>query len=103
MVSIYCFTYVIVSLSSLSVAITWLLFTEQDHKLHEPTSLFEHFFIVGLHSYANVEVIEHAFAKRKTWESEVAKSEILDLHKLHYHGHPPPMEPEVVGLIGTFY
>ncbi|XP_008804739.2 uncharacterized protein LOC103717932 isoform X1 [Phoenix dactylifera] len=62
----------------------------------EPSSLFEHFFIVGLHSYANVEAIEDAFAKRKKWESEVANSEILDLRKLQYHGCMPTLEPQIL-------
>ncbi|MQL71321.1 hypothetical protein Taro_003630 [Colocasia esculenta] len=62
----------------------------------EPVSLFEHFFIVGLHSCANMEPIEDAFAKRKTWESEVAKSEIFDLRKLQYHGRLPILEPQVL-------
>ncbi|XP_020084630.1 uncharacterized protein LOC109707627 isoform X4 [Ananas comosus] len=69
----------------------------RDHKQHEePTSLYEHFFIVGLHSYANVEVIEDAFAKRKAWESDVAKSEILDLRKIQYHGRMPSLEPQIL-------
>ncbi|THU56222.1 hypothetical protein C4D60_Mb11t15020 [Musa balbisiana] len=69
----------------------------RDHMQHnEPSSLYEHFFIVGLHSYANVEAIEEAFAKRKTWESEVAKSEILDLRKLQYHGCIPTLEPQIL-------
>ena len=52
----------------------------------ETASLFEHFFVVGLHSYANVGVIEDAFAKKKAWESNVAHSEIVDLRKIQYHG-----------------
>ncbi|KAJ1298817.1 hypothetical protein BS78_01G482700 [Paspalum vaginatum] len=62
----------------------------------EPTSLFENFFVVGLHSYANVGVIEDAFAKKKAWESNVARSEIVDLRKMHYHGHIPSMEPQIL-------
>ncbi|KAI4965197.1 hypothetical protein ZWY2020_055254 [Hordeum vulgare] len=31
------------------------------NQFKEPSSLFEHFFVVGLHSYANVAVIEDAF------------------------------------------
>ncbi|WOL10660.1 hypothetical protein Cni_G19419 [Canna indica] len=69
----------------------------RDHRQNkEPTSLYEHFFIVGLHSYANVEAVEDAFAKRKTWESEVAKSEILDLRKLQYHASIPTLEPQIL-------
>ncbi|XP_006854448.2 uncharacterized protein LOC18444210 isoform X2 [Amborella trichopoda] len=65
----------------------------------EPTSLFEHFVIVGLHSNANVEATEDAFARRKTWESEMAKSEIIDLRnaKLQYRGPPlPALEPQIL-------
>ncbi|KAF0913729.1 hypothetical protein E2562_024610, partial [Oryza meyeriana var. granulata] len=62
----------------------------------EPTTLFEHFFVVGLHSYANVGVIEDAFAKKKAWESNVAHSEIVDLRKIQYHGLIPTMEPQIL-------
>ncbi|XP_058101310.1 uncharacterized protein LOC131245702 isoform X2 [Magnolia sinica] len=74
------------------------LHSQVDHKQYkEPTSLFEQFFIVGLHSDANVEAIEDAFAKRKTWESEIAKSEILDLRKLHHRSPPlPTLEPQIL-------
>ncbi|ONK57292.1 uncharacterized protein A4U43_C10F18570 [Asparagus officinalis] len=69
----------------------------KDHKQHkEPTSLFEHFFIVGLSSYANVEAVEDAFARRKTWESEVAKSEILDLRKIQRQARMPTLEPQIL-------
>ncbi|KAF3791931.1 DENN domain-containing protein [Nymphaea thermarum] len=63
----------------------------------EPSSLFEHFVIVGLHSNANFEATEDAFAKRKIWESEVAKSEILDIRKLPHRGPPVPiLEPQIL-------
>ncbi|KAL6645514.1 hypothetical protein ACP70R_017122 [Stipagrostis hirtigluma subsp. patula] len=62
----------------------------------EPTSLYEHFFVVGLHSYANVGVIEDAFAKKKAWESNVARSEVVDLRKIQYHGPIPTMEPQIL-------
>ncbi|XP_039132612.1 uncharacterized protein LOC120269339 isoform X1 [Dioscorea cayenensis subsp. rotundata] len=69
----------------------------RDSRHHEePTSLFEHFLIVGLHSCANVQVIEDAFARRKNWESEAANSEIFDLRKIEYHGHPPALEPQIL-------
>lgn len=61
----------------------------------EPISLFEHFFIVGLHSCSNLEAIEDTFAKRKTWEAEMEKSEIFDPRKLPYRGRPPLLEPQV--------
>ncbi|XP_062216805.1 uncharacterized protein LOC133916923 isoform X2 [Phragmites australis] len=69
----------------------------QGHKQYrEPTSLFEHFFVVGLHSYANVRVIEDAFAKKKAWESNVARSEIVDLRRIQSHGPMPSMEPQIL-------
>ncbi|XP_010264819.1 PREDICTED: uncharacterized protein LOC104602732 isoform X2 [Nelumbo nucifera] len=62
----------------------------------EPTSLFEHFVIVGLHPDANLEAVENAFAKRKTWELEMAKSEI-DLKMLQYRGPSiPTLEPQIL-------
>eukprot|EP00268_Persea_americana_P039413 TRINITY_DN389_c1_g1_i4.p1 TRINITY_DN389_c1_g1~~TRINITY_DN389_c1_g1_i4.p1 ORF type:complete len:803 (+),score=145.03 TRINITY_DN389_c1_g1_i4:716-3124(+) len=74
------------------------LHSSLDRKQHkEPTSLIEQFFIVGLHSDANLEVIEDAFAQRKIWESEMAKSEIQDLRKLQYRGPPlPTLEPQIL-------
>jgi len=64
------------------------------NQFKEPSSLFEHFFVVGLHSYANVAVIEDAFAKNKAWKSNVACSEVVDLSKIQYHGPIPTMEPQ---------
>ncbi|VAH97876.1 unnamed protein product [Triticum turgidum subsp. durum] len=66
------------------------------NQFKEPSSLFEHFFVVGLHFYANVAVIEDAFAKRKAWESNVACSEVVDLNKIQYHGPIPTMEPQIL-------
>ena len=64
----------------------------QDHKNYkEPTSLFEHFIIVGLHPDANLEVVEDAFAKRKRWELQVAQSELLDKQGKTI----PTLEPQV--------
>ncbi|XP_037423140.1 uncharacterized protein LOC119287661 [Triticum dicoccoides] len=70
--------------------------TKDQNQFKEPSSLFEHFFVVGLHSYANVAVIEDAFAKRKAWESKVACSEVVDLNKIQYHGPIPTMEPQIL-------
>lgn len=65
----------------------------QDHKNYkEPTSLFEHFIIVGLHPDANLEVVEDAFSKRKRWELQVAQSELLDKQGKTI----PTLEPQVV-------
>jgi hypothetical protein len=63
-----------------------MFMTLQDQKqFKEPASLFEHFFVVGLHSYANVTVIEDAFAKKKA----------VDIRQDQYHGPIPTMEPQV--------
>ncbi|KAJ4968036.1 hypothetical protein NE237_014737 [Protea cynaroides] len=63
----------------------------------EPTSLFEHFLIVGLHSDANLEGVEDAFAKRKIWELEMAKSEIMDLKMIQHRGPPiPTFDPQIL-------
>lgn len=69
----------------------------QDHKQQmEPTSLFEQFFIVGLHPDANIVATEDAFTRGNTCESNVAKSEILDFRNLQCQGPSlPPLEPQV--------
>ncbi|KAH7836510.1 hypothetical protein Vadar_002237 [Vaccinium darrowii] len=51
-------------------------------KYKEPTSLFEHFIIVGIHPDANLEIVEDAFAKRKKWEVQMEKYEMIDVKLL---------------------
>ncbi|KAF3328150.1 DENN domain-containing protein 5B [Carex littledalei] len=65
-------------------------------QLKEPTSLFEHLLVVGLHSCANVEAIEDAFVKRKAWENGVVKSDVLDLRNIQYHAAIPTLEPQIL-------
>ncbi|XP_062148406.1 uncharacterized protein LOC133857238 isoform X1 [Alnus glutinosa] len=66
-------------------------------KYKEPTSLFEHFIIAGLHPDANLEVVEDAFATRKKWELEMANSEILDVKMLQHRGPSiPTLEPQIL-------
>ncbi|KAK1559708.1 hypothetical protein Q3G72_017478 [Acer saccharum] len=69
-----------------------------DHiKYKEPTSLFEHFIVAGLHPDANLESVEDAFARRKKWESEMTKSEVLDVRMLQHRGPPvPTLEPQIL-------
>lgn len=51
---------------------------------------------MGIHPDANLEVVEEAFAKRKKWEFEMEKSEILDSKMLQYRGASnPTLEPQV--------
>ncbi|KAK3007564.1 hypothetical protein RJ639_014410 [Escallonia herrerae] len=56
----------------------------------EPTSLFEHFIIAGLHPDTNLEVVEDAFARRKNWELQVENSGDKDTRLLQYQGPSLP-------------
>ncbi|KAJ6403655.1 hypothetical protein OIU84_011957 [Salix udensis] len=51
-------------------------------KYKEPTSLFEHFIVAGLHPDANLEKVEDAFAREKKWESDMEKSDLLDFKSM---------------------
>ncbi|CAI9107530.1 OLC1v1006903C1 [Oldenlandia corymbosa var. corymbosa] len=63
----------------------------------EPTSLFEHFVIVGLHPDANLEVFEEAFARRRKWELDMAKSDHFDFRTLENQGPSlPKLEPQIL-------
>ncbi|XP_054822378.1 uncharacterized protein LOC129320774 isoform X3 [Prosopis cineraria] len=62
----------------------------------EPTSLFEHFVIVGLHPDANLEAVEVAFANRKKWEKE-DKYAASEFKKMQQQESPVPMlEPQIL-------
>ncbi|KAK9944955.1 hypothetical protein M0R45_010495 [Rubus argutus] len=56
----------------------------------EPTSLFEHFIIAGLHPDTNLENAEATFIKRKRWETDMINSGITDLKLLQQKGPPIP-------------
>ncbi|KAK9162756.1 hypothetical protein Syun_003658 [Stephania yunnanensis] len=59
-------------------------------KFKEPTSLFEHFIIVGLHSDSNLDdPVKNALTRRKTWELENEKIGKLDEKMLQYQGCDP--------------
>ncbi|KAL2344935.1 hypothetical protein Fmac_006220 [Flemingia macrophylla] len=63
----------------------------------EPTALFEHFVIMGLHPDANLEEVEHSFAIRKKWEKEKGKLEFLDYKVLEQQRPPEPiLEPQLL-------
>uniref|UniRef100_A0A7N2N844 Uncharacterized protein n=1 Tax=Quercus lobata TaxID=97700 RepID=A0A7N2N844_QUELO len=65
-------------------------------KYKEPTSLFEHLIVVGLHPDANLEIVEDVFAKRKKWQLQMANSEILEFKKLqHLAPSIPTLEPQL--------
>ncbi|CAH9132864.1 unnamed protein product [Cuscuta epithymum] len=67
-------------------------------KYKEPTSLFEHFIIVGLHPEANLKAAEDAFAKKKKWELELQKSHDLVDFRMLPHRAPslPSLEPQIL-------
>jgi hypothetical protein len=65
-------------------------------KYKEPTSLFEHFIVAGLHPDVNLEIVEDAFAKRKKLELQMANSEILEFKMLQNQAPSiPTLEPQV--------
>ncbi|XP_011656756.1 uncharacterized protein LOC101209770 isoform X1 [Cucumis sativus] len=67
-----------------------------DHVYEEPTSLFEHFIIAGLHPDTNLEAVEDAFAKRKKWELQRKNSEI-DIRMVEHRGPTVPLlEPQIL-------
>jgi hypothetical protein len=51
--------------------------------------------VVGLHTCANVEAIEDAFVKKKSWENGAVKSDVLDIKNIQHHGSKPTLEPQV--------
>lgn len=62
----------------------------------EPTSIFEHFVIVGLGSNTNLKAVEDVFAKKKTWELQMAK-DAFDTSTHQYRGPLyPELEPQIL-------
>ncbi|XP_074341318.1 uncharacterized protein LOC141678813 [Apium graveolens] len=62
---------------------------------NEPSSIFEHFVIAGLHPNINLEVVETAYARLKKWESHNEKKEAPD-PKTMQQLEPPSLEPEIL-------
>ncbi|XP_022991951.1 uncharacterized protein LOC111488447 isoform X1 [Cucurbita maxima] len=63
----------------------------------EPTSLFEHFIIVGLHPDTNLETVEDAFAERKKWELQKKNTEMIENKMLEHRGPSVPLlEPQIL-------
>ncbi|CAN8257549.1 unnamed protein product [Cochlearia groenlandica] len=66
-------------------------------KYKEPTSLFEHFIIVGLHPETNLKPVEEAFRRRKKWEMEMSRYEVADYKILRHRGPQfPILEPQIL-------
>ncbi|CAH8354626.1 unnamed protein product, partial [Eruca vesicaria subsp. sativa] len=63
----------------------------------EPTSLFEHFIIVGLHPETELKPVEEAFRRRKKWEMEMSRYEVADYRILRHRGPQfPVLEPQIL-------
>ncbi|KAE8701406.1 hypothetical protein F3Y22_tig00110548pilonHSYRG00924 [Hibiscus syriacus] len=62
--------------------------TMEKLKYELPTSIFEHFVIVGIHPDTDLGLVEETFAERKKWEAYMKRSEMIDLKMLQNHGPP---------------
>nr|VDD29101.1 unnamed protein product [Brassica oleracea] len=66
-------------------------------KYKEPTALFEHFIIVGLHPETELKPVEEAFRRRKKWEMEMSRYEVADYRILRHRGPQfPILEPQIL-------
>ncbi|CAH8361179.1 unnamed protein product [Eruca vesicaria subsp. sativa] len=66
-------------------------------KYKEPTSLFEHFIIVGLHPETDLKPVEEAFRRRKKWEMEMSRYEVADYRILRHRGPQfPILQPQIL-------
>ncbi|XP_023764036.1 uncharacterized protein LOC111912533 isoform X2 [Lactuca sativa] len=66
-------------------------------KYQDPSSLFEHFLIAGIHPNANLEPVEDAFAHRKIWEDRADKTDLMDLKVMQFRSPPSvTMEPQIL-------
>ncbi|GJU10661.1 hypothetical protein Tco_1133057 [Tanacetum coccineum] len=64
-------------------------------KYQDPTPLFKHFLIAGIHPNANLGPVEDAFAKRKKWEAKSNKTDLMDLKVMQFRSPPSVMvEPQ---------
>lgn len=67
-------------------------------KWSEPSCLFEHMVLVGLHPETNTQALEAALLKRRTWERELDGPELLrDVMRQQFRGSSPPVpDPEIL-------
>ncbi|GJR81980.1 putative reverse transcriptase domain-containing protein [Tanacetum coccineum] len=70
---------------------------EDTAKYHDPTSLFEHFLIAGIHPNANLRPVEDAFATKKKWQAKFDKTDLMDLKVMQFRSPPSVMvEPQIL-------
>ncbi|GMH02544.1 hypothetical protein Nepgr_004383 [Nepenthes gracilis] len=66
-------------------------------KYNDPTSLFEHFVVTGLHPDANIEAVKDDFSRKKKWEIEMARSDRRECKSPQYHmPSSPSLEPKIL-------
>ncbi|XP_024973837.1 uncharacterized protein LOC112512205 [Cynara cardunculus var. scolymus] len=68
-------------------------------KYEDPSSLFEHFLVAGIHPNANLEPVEDAFARRKNMDTKVDPTELMDPQAVQFQSPPTPnvmMEPQIL-------
>ncbi|KAL0418603.1 UNVERIFIED_CONTAM: hypothetical protein Sradi_1273800 [Sesamum radiatum] len=71
--------------------------TMDPDKYKEPTSLFEHFFVVGIHPDAKLEAVEDAFIRKKKWEQEMERTETVDFDmRKRWQPSFPTLDPQVL-------
>ncbi|TYH11212.1 hypothetical protein ES288_A07G240100v1 [Gossypium darwinii] len=71
--------------------------TMDKFRYEQPTSIFEHFIIAGVHPDTDLGTVEEAFAKRKKWETDTKRSGMIDVKMLQNHGPPLPIfEPQIL-------
>lgn len=63
----------------------------------EPSALFEHFIVAGLHPNENLEAVEAEYAQRKKWEMDMEKYDMVDFRMLQHRGPSlPTLEPQIL-------
>ncbi|GMI98679.1 hypothetical protein like AT2G20320 [Hibiscus trionum] len=71
--------------------------TMEKLRYEQPTSIFEHFIIAGIHPDTDLGSVVETFAKRKKWETDMKRSGMMDPKMLQNHGPPVPVfEPQIL-------
>ncbi|XP_039030840.1 uncharacterized protein LOC120165366 [Hibiscus syriacus] len=71
--------------------------TKEKLKYEQPTSVFEHFIIAGIHPDTDLGSVQETTAKRKKWETDMKRSGMIDLKMIQNHGPPAPIfEPKIL-------
>ncbi|GJY48086.1 zinc finger, CCHC-type containing protein [Tanacetum coccineum] len=60
-------------------------------KYQDPTSLFAHLLIAGIHPNANLRPVKDAFDTRKKWEAKSDKTDVMDMKVMQFRSAPSVM------------